>query len=211
MNDLQIFNNAEFGSIRTTQIDNAIWFVGKDVAEALGYLKARNAISTHVDDEDKQDAPIQGTPGGTQKMTIINESGLYSLILSSKLESAKRFKHWVTAEVLPAIRSTGHYEAPSYAPKASSISEVVNLIKITKETMKEQGASSRDIATAVKSICDQFGVVLPNCFVKPKETTMRDVQDMIDFIFAQPKGAPPTTYEDFVAHQAMVSRRRLRG
>lgn len=110
MNDLQIFNNEEFGEIRTVTIDNEPWFVGKDVAEALGYLKARNAISAHVSDEDKKDAPIQGAQGGTQNMTIINESGLYALIFGSKLESAKRFKRWVTNEVLPSIRKTGSYQ-----------------------------------------------------------------------------------------------------
>ena len=76
----------------------------------MGYLKARNAISAHISDEDKKDAPIQGTLGGTQNMTIINESGLYALIFGSKLESAKRFKHWVTSEVLPSIRKTGGYQ-----------------------------------------------------------------------------------------------------
>lgn len=84
MSNLQIFENEEFGEIRTVTIDNEPWFVGKDVAEALGYLKARNAISAHVSDEDKKDAPIQGTQGGTQNMTIINESGLYALIFGSK-------------------------------------------------------------------------------------------------------------------------------
>lgn len=110
MNELQIFKNEEFGEVRTVTIDNEPWFVGKDVAEALGYLKARNAISAHISDEDKKDAPIQGTLGGTQNMTIINESGLYALIFGSKLESAKRFKHWVTSEVLPSIRKTGGYQ-----------------------------------------------------------------------------------------------------
>lgn len=110
MSNLQIFENEEFGEIRTATIDNEPWFVGKDVAEALGYLKARNAISAHVSDEDKKDAPIQGTQGGTQNMTIINESGLYALIFGSKLESAKRFKRWVTSEVLPSIRKTGSYQ-----------------------------------------------------------------------------------------------------
>lgn len=110
MSNLQIFENEEFGEIRTVTIDNEPWFVGKDVAEALGYLKARNAISAHVSDEDKKDAPIQGTQGGTQNMTIINESGLYALIFGSKLESAKRFKRWVTTEVLPSIRKTGSYQ-----------------------------------------------------------------------------------------------------
>ena len=81
-----------FGEIRTLSIDNEPWFVGKDVAVALGYSKPRNAVATHVDTEDKKEAPIQGPLGGEQKMTIINESGLYSLVLSSKLESAKQFK-----------------------------------------------------------------------------------------------------------------------
>lgn len=110
MQELQIFKSNEFGEVRTVTINNEPWFVGRDVAEALGYSKARNAISAHVSEEDKKDAPIQGTPGGTQKMTIINESGLYALIFGSKLESAKRFKHWVTSEVLPTIRKTGGYQ-----------------------------------------------------------------------------------------------------
>ena len=93
-------------------VEGEPWFVGKDVAESLGYAKARNAIATHVDGEDKKDAPIQGPLGGVQEMTIINESGLYSLIFGSKLESAKRFKRWVTSEVLPSIRKTGSYQKP---------------------------------------------------------------------------------------------------
>ena len=109
MSELEIFRSDEFGEVRTIVIDGTPWFVGKDVAEALGYVKARNAIASHVQDEDKKDAPIQGTLGGTQQMTIINESGLYSLILSSKLPTAKKFKHWVTSEVLPTIRKTGGY------------------------------------------------------------------------------------------------------
>lgn len=109
MNDVKIFNNEEFGQIRTVTINNEPYFVGKDVAEALGYAKARNAVSTHVSEEDKKDAPIQGDLGGIQQMTVINESGLYCLILSSKLPSAKRFKRWVTSEVLPSLRKNGGY------------------------------------------------------------------------------------------------------
>ncbi|KXB54525.1 phage antirepressor KilAC domain-containing protein [Lachnoanaerobaculum saburreum] len=109
LNELKIFKNSEFGEIRTVEIDSEPWFVGKDVAEVLGYSKARNAILAHVDTEDKKDAPIQGDLGGTQNMIIINESGLYSLILSSKLPNAKAFKRWVTSEVLPAIRKHGLY------------------------------------------------------------------------------------------------------
>lgn len=117
MNELQIFNNEEFGNIRTVTIDNEPWFVGKDVADALGYLKSRNAISTHVSDEDKKEALIQGAPGGTQNMIIINESGMYALTFGSKLESAKRFRRWVTKEVLPTIRRTGSYQVKPMSPE----------------------------------------------------------------------------------------------
>lgn len=111
MNELQIFNNEEFGDIRTMNIDGEPWFVGKDVAEALGYKNTRQALSTNVMDEDKGVHSVD-TPSGVQQMTIINESGLYDLIFSSKLDSAKRFKHWVTSEVLPSIRKTGGYQKP---------------------------------------------------------------------------------------------------
>lgn len=109
MNEIKIYENPTFGKVRTIEVNGEPWFVGKDVAEILGYTKARNAISTHIDEDDKKDAPIQGDLGGTQEMTIINESGLYSLILSSKLPKAKEFKHWVTSEVLPSIRKHGLY------------------------------------------------------------------------------------------------------
>lgn len=112
MNELQIFSNPEFGPVRALTIDGEPWAVGKDVAAALGYKDPAKAISVHVDAEDKGvgDSP---TPGGKQTVTIINESGLYSLILSSKLPTAKRFKRWVTSEVLPALRRTGRYEMPT--------------------------------------------------------------------------------------------------
>lgn len=108
-NEIKIFENEEFGSVRTLEINGEPYFVGKDVAEILGYAKPRNAITSHVDCEDKKDAPIQGDLGGTQEMTVINESGLYSLILSSKLPNAKKFKRWVTSEVLPTLRKSGGY------------------------------------------------------------------------------------------------------
>ena len=108
--NIQIFRNETFGEIRTmTNEKGETWFVGKDVAEALGYSNPLKALRVHVDDEDKGVTEM-GTPGGTQKITFINESGLYSLILSSKLPQARAFKRWVTSEVLPAIRRTGRYE-----------------------------------------------------------------------------------------------------
>ena len=108
MNKIKVFENPEFGSIRTVEQDGEPWLAGKDVAAALGYSNPRDAISKHVDDEDKGVAKCD-TLGGNQNMTIINESGLYSLILSSRLPTAKKFKHWVTSEVLPSIRKTDGY------------------------------------------------------------------------------------------------------
>lgn len=109
MNDLQIFENPEFGQVRTVELNGQPWLVGKDVAEALGYKNPRDAITRHVDAEDKG-VVKHDTPSGEQEMLIINESGLYSLILSSKMPKAKVFKHWVTSEVLPALRKNGVYE-----------------------------------------------------------------------------------------------------
>lgn len=108
MNELKIFQSEEFGEVRTVTIDGQPWFVGKDVAIVLGYVNARDTISKHVDNEDKGVAKCD-TLGGKQDLTVVNESGLYALIFGSKLESAKRFKHWVTSEVLPSIRKHGVY------------------------------------------------------------------------------------------------------
>lgn len=115
MNELRIFNNADFGDIRTVEQDGGIWFVGKDVAEALGYSNPSNAVISHVDDEDKLRTQIKYA-GQNREVSIINESGLYSLVLSSKLPSAKAFKRWITSEVIPSIRKTGSYNKPSKEP-----------------------------------------------------------------------------------------------
>lgn len=121
MNELKIFNNSEFGQVRALEHDGEPWFVGKDVAEALGHTNPQRAIREYVDSEDKGVTEIV-TPGGEQEMTIINESGLYSLVLSSKLPRAKKFKRWVTSEVLPSIRKNGGY---IHGPKNMSDSEIM--------------------------------------------------------------------------------------
>ena len=110
MNDLTTFTNPEFGQVRTVEIDGIPWLVGKDVAVALGYKEPTKAVRDKVDPEDRGMSKMD-TPSGEQEMLIINESGLYSLILSSKMPKAKAFKRWVTSEVLPAIRKTGAYES----------------------------------------------------------------------------------------------------
>lgn len=112
---VKVFETSEFGQVRTMLIEGEPWFVGKDVAKCLGYAKPENAIANHVDNEDKTTTLIQGTGSNYKSNAVcINESGLYSLIMSSKLPSAKSFKRWVTSEVLPAIRKTGSYNMPNF-------------------------------------------------------------------------------------------------
>ena len=120
MNELQFFNSEEFGEIRTVTIDNEPWFVGKDVADILEYTNTAKAIRDHVDDEDKLTERIV-LSGQNREAIFINESGLYSLILSSKMPNAKKFKHWVTSEVLPAIRKTGSYQMQNLSTEMKAI------------------------------------------------------------------------------------------
>lgn len=140
MENLQIFKNEEFGEIRTVTVNSEPWFVGKDIAEVLGYTNASKALSDHVDEEDKlnnESLSSLGQRGGW----LINESGLYSLILSSKLPTAKKFKHWVTSEILPTIRKTGGYVSNddmfinTYLPFADDQTKL--LFKSTLETVKK--------------------------------------------------------------------------
>lgn len=135
MNEMQKFRNEKFGEIRMVIIDNDPWFVGKDVALALGYADTVNALKAHVDAEDKRGWQIT-TPGGEQTMIVVNESGLYSLILSSKLESAKEFKRWVTGEVLPSIRKHGAYMTP--ATVEAVLSDPDTMIRLLQEIKAER-------------------------------------------------------------------------
>ena len=113
MNSLQIFDNPEFGKIRVIELNGEPWFVGRDVAFALGYAKPENALAAHVPDKYKKGTPIQGTLGGTQNMTVINEAGLYKLVMRSKLPNAEKFSDWTCEVVLPSIRKNGFYVNPN--------------------------------------------------------------------------------------------------
>lgn len=137
MNNLQIFNSPDFGQIRTIQQNGEPWFVGKDVAKILGYERADNAIRNHVDDEDKLMHQISAS-GQNREMYIINESGLYSLILSSKMPKAKEFKRWVTSEVIPAIRKHGAYMTDDVLKQAIQSPDF--LIKLATELKEEKEA-----------------------------------------------------------------------
>ena len=160
MEGIEIFSNQEFGEIRTVVIDGEPWLVGKDVALALGYEKPRNAIATHVDVEDKKGAPIQGSPGGTQEMIVINESGMYALIFGSKLESAKRFKHWVTSEVLPAIRKTGRYIAPSEGTMESMFEAMSCDMKMVYERMSNIESKIDERMESVESMMQEQSAMM---------------------------------------------------
>lgn len=157
MNELQVFKNQEFGSVRTLVVNDEPWFVGKDIAESLGYTATEKAIRTHIDGDDKGVTEMD-TPGGKQKVVIINESGLYSLVLSSKLPSAKKFKRWVTSEVLPALRKTGQYQVKELSGSelmARALIEAQNVLaakdKVIEE-MKPKVVFADAVATSHTSI-----------------------------------------------------------
>ena len=150
MNELTVFNSEEFGEIRTVTIDNEIYFVGKDIAKALGFSNPRDAISTHVFDEDKG-VEIVDTLGGKQNMTVVNESGLYALVFGSRLESAKRFKHWVTSEVLPTIRKTGGYRKPM------STAEQIKLLALGNTELNERVANVEEEIDSLKNDMPLYG------------------------------------------------------
>ena len=146
----QIFKSKEFGQIRTCMVNGETYFVGKDVASALGYRNAPKAMADHVDDEDKGITKCY-TLGGNQEMTVINESGLYSLILSSKLESAKRFKRWVTSEVLPAIRKNGRYELEQQNTQLSNQNRMLESRNSLLEEITAQQKPLTDYARIILS------------------------------------------------------------
>lgn len=136
MNDLQIFNHPDFGEVRTVTINDEPWFVGKDVAQVLGYAKTENALAAHVDGDDTLKQGVTDSLGRIQNTTLINESGLYSLILSSKLPGAKEFKRWVTSEILPSIRKHGAYMTPETLQAA--ILNPDTMIQLCQQLKNEQ-------------------------------------------------------------------------
>nr|DAU98639.1 MAG TPA: repressor domain protein [Caudoviricetes sp.] len=179
-NKIQIFENSEFGKVRTLMIDGEPWAAAIDVAKSLGYAKPADAIRKHVDEMDKGVSKME-TPGGVQDTVIINESGLYSLILSSKLPKAKEFKRWITSEVLPALRKTGHYGSPH------TLADLVPLIESLRKIMKSQRSHPVEIAEMAKTLCEQNGIRLPESFICnryfPTAPLGQSQRDKLDYIF----------------------------
>ena len=153
--NIEIFTSEIFGEIRTCLVNNQIMFVGKDVATALGYAKPQNALATHVDKEDKSTAPIQGTAYET-RVTLINESGLYALILSSKLPQAKAFKRWVTSEVLPSIRKTGRYELPQQIPALAMLNAEAEDTLTATQVAKTFNMTTQDFNAILRDMGIQY-------------------------------------------------------
>ena len=159
MAELMIFNNPEFGEIRTVEVNGEPWLVGKDVAVALGYTNPRKALDDHVDSEDKlqgDGVTIRDSMGREQHPTLINESGLYSLVLSSKLPGAKKFRRWVTSEVLPSIRKTGGYSLPKDYPSAlralADAEEEKAALAAENEAMQPKALFADSVAASKNSI-----------------------------------------------------------
>lgn len=165
MSELQVFNNAEFGSVRTMSINGEPYFVGKDVASILGYAKPLNALAMHVDEDDSLKQGLIDSMGRTQETIFINESGLYSLIFSSKLPTAKKFKHWVTSEVLPAIRKHGVYAVDEVLNDPDMLIAALTELKAEREKTKalmETVAVQKQQITEMKPKASYYDVVL-NC------------------------------------------------
>lgn len=177
-NQVQIFENPEFGKMRTLTINGEPWASGRDVATALGYKNVTKALRDHVDPEDKttnESLVVNGMP-----LTLINESGLYSLVLGSKLPKAKEFKRWVTSEVLPTLRKTGSY---GKKPAPADPSALADLVRATSQLMRDQRKNVHDIAYAAAVIMHQYGVDVPAEFLatqgEREYTFRRETDEML--------------------------------
>ena len=156
MNELQVFKNQEFGEVRSTEIDGNIYFVGKDIASALGYISPKDAITRHCKGALKRRLP---TSSGKQLMSVIPEGDLYRLVVNSRLPSAEKFEKWVFDDVLPAIRKTGKYETP--AVRQRSLGEINSAARIITQTLKEAGMAPQFRAVALQSLYAPVGVNIP--------------------------------------------------
>ena len=181
---LQVFNSSDFGKVRTTIRDNEPWFVAADICRALEIKNPSDAL-LRLDEDEKALVSIEGLSRGNDKGNIVNEPGLYTLVLGSRKPAAKAFKRWITHEVLPALRKTGRYSiedesdlpSPVYETKRTSVGEVASLLLQLKQIQKAQGASSRKIAKTALCICQQFGIALPVDFVEPPKPAATYTQD----------------------------------
>lgn len=180
MNELQIFNNAEFGTVRTVEVNGEPWLVGKDVAQALGYQNASKAVMSHVDAEDKRFEMLSVSDsqnGNLVKTAIINESGLYSLVLSSKLPGAKKFKRWVTSEVLPSLRKHGLYAADELLNNPDLVIQAMEALKDERaknKALETENAQQRQVIGELQPKADYTDRILKSKGVVPITAIAKD-------------------------------------
>ncbi len=174
--EVMIFNNRDFGEMRTIEINQETWFIGKDVANILGYANTKDALTRHVDEEDKLRSGIT-TSGQTREMVLINESGLFSLILSSKLPSAKKFKRWVTNEVLPSIRKHGLYATDELLSNPDLFISVLQDLKFEREKRKNlelENAQNKQIINELQPKASYYDLILQNKSLVPITQIAKD-------------------------------------
>jgi prophage antirepressor-like protein len=195
--ELRIFKYRE-NPVRMIEMNGEPWWVLKDVCDVLG-IKNPTMVADRLD-EDERAKFVIGRQGETN---IVNEPGLYKVLLRSDKPEAKSFSRWVTHEVLPTIRKHG-----GYWMKPANIRDAVRLIQITRETMLEQGHGPAAVARGLKEMGAQFGIEFPNHFIRPDETDLEDVNGWIEYIYSRPsgKGNPTPTYDDCVVYQVTVRR-----
>lgn len=184
MSELMVFNSPEFGEIRSVEIDGEPWLVGKDVAAALGYSDTDKAVRSHVDEEDKLTRQFGGS-GQNRSMTIINESGLYSLILSSKLPGAKKFKRWVTSEVLPSIRKTGGYLPAAAEKTLADLTAAVQLLTEQVETLMNRESGPAALAAPELETSAYWKVSRQPDGPAAKKRWMRMVNEKLELLAAR--------------------------
>lgn len=166
MQELKIFENPEFGQVRTVEIDGELWFVGRDVCNALGYVNPRDALRKHVDREDRRESLIPTPSRGNQKMTVINESGMYSLMIGSRLETAKRFKRWITSEVLTQLCQRGSY---SVRPEQGQLTELIEKQVADMITRTVPVIVSETVKQIVPAVTGQSGKMQTNAVLPCRE------------------------------------------
>lgn len=194
MNELKIFENPDFGKVRTMEIDGEPYFVGKDVADILGYTKTRNAIAQHVDEDDALKQGLIDSMGRSQETILINESGLYSLILSSKLPKAKEFKRWVTSEVLPSIRKHGAY----------AVDELLNDPELAIKAftaLKEERQKNKQLTETVAIQTQQIAELQPKASYYDVVLNCKDLVSVS--VIAKDYGKSPQWLNDYL-HQKQV-------
>lgn len=209
MNQMTVFQNPDFGNLGVIYENDKAYFPATECAKMLGYENPHDAITRHCPHLVKREVGVQtgvkadGTPAmQAVQRSYIPEGDLYRLIIRSKLPSAERFEKWVFDEVLPTLRKTGYYGKRK--PVDKNLGNVVRLMELTRNAMKETKANPHDICIALKKIADDNGVFLPECFVQDKGASIDELLSMVDYIYSQPRGRGKRvpTYEDWLTHTA---------